>query len=60
MLRRKLGQSKKVKAIKKINDKEQRWMMDLNHKISRQLINLLCCDGPVGQVSAARRKKCRA
>ena len=60
MLRRKLGQSKKVKAIKKINDKEQRWMTDLNHKISRQLINLLCCDGPVGLVSAARRKKCRA
>jgi IS605 OrfB family transposase len=40
MLRRKLGQSKKVKAIKNINDKEQRWMTDLNHKISRQLINL--------------------
>jgi len=40
MLRRKLGQSKKVKAIKNINDKEQRWMTDLNHKISRQLVNL--------------------
>ncbi|WP_245579486.1 transposase [Halonatronum saccharophilum] len=39
-LRRKLGQSKKVKAIKTIDDKEQRWMTDLNHKISRQLINL--------------------
>jgi IS605 OrfB family transposase len=39
-LRRKLGKSKKVKAIKTINDKEQRWMTDLNHKISRQLINL--------------------
>ncbi|MFW6015666.1 MAG: RNA-guided endonuclease InsQ/TnpB family protein [bacterium] len=38
--RRKLGQSKKVKVIKYINDKEQRWMTDLNHKISRQLINL--------------------
>lgn len=24
-------------AIKIINDKEQRWMTDLNHKISRQL-----------------------
>ncbi|WP_245528268.1 transposase [Halanaerobium praevalens] len=60
MLRKKLGQSKKIKAIKNINDKEQRRMTDLNHKISRQLINLLCCDGPVGQVSAARRKKCRA
>ena len=41
-LRRKLGQSKKVKAIKTVNNKEQRWMTDLNHKISRQLINLLC------------------
>src|SRR6056297_2447187 len=40
MLRRKLGQSKKVKTIKNINDKEQRWMIDLNHKISRQLIDL--------------------
>jgi IS605 OrfB family transposase len=39
-LRRKLGKLKKVKAIKTINDKEQRWMTDLNHKISRQLINL--------------------
>ena len=39
-LRRKLGQSKKVKVIKDINNKEQRWMTDLNHKISRQLINL--------------------
>jgi IS605 OrfB family transposase len=39
-LRRKLGQYKKIKAIKNINDKEQRWMTDLNHKISRQLINL--------------------
>ncbi|MFO7815467.1 MAG: hypothetical protein R6V14_07005 [Halanaerobiales bacterium] len=33
-LRRKLGQAKKI------NDKEQRWMTALNHKISRQLINL--------------------
>jgi len=40
LLRRNLGQSKKVKAIEKINNKEQRWMTDLNHKISRQLINL--------------------
>jgi len=39
-LRKELGEAKKVGAIKKINDKEQRWMSDLNHKISRQLINL--------------------
>jgi IS605 OrfB family transposase len=40
LLRKKLGQSKKVKAIKTINDKEQRWMTDLNHKISHQLVEL--------------------
>jgi IS605 OrfB family transposase len=39
-LRRKLGKSKKVKAIRTINDKEQRWMTDLNHKISHQLAKL--------------------
>jgi putative transposase len=39
-LRKNLGQAKKVNAIEKINDKEQNWMTDLNHKISRQLINL--------------------
>lgn len=39
-LRRKLAQAKKIDVIKTINDKEQRWMTDLNHKISRQLINL--------------------
>ncbi len=39
-LRRNLGQAKIFDVIKKINDKEQRWMTDLNHKISRQLINL--------------------
>jgi len=39
-LRRKVGQVKKPKAIEKICNKEQRWMTDLNHKISRQLIDL--------------------
>ena len=39
-IRKKMGESKKPKAIKALNDKEQRWMRDLNHKISRQLINL--------------------
>ncbi len=48
-LRRKLGQSKKIKAIKTINDKEQRWMTDLNHKISRQLIDL-AVQGQVGTI----------
>jgi len=48
-LRRQLGQSKKVKAIKNINDKEQRCITDLNHKISRQLINL-AVQGQVGTI----------
>lgn len=39
-LRRKLGQAKKPQAIENIYDKEKRWMADLNHKISRQLIDL--------------------
>lgn len=39
-LRRNLGKAKKQKAIEKIYNKEQRWMADLNHKISRQLIDL--------------------
>jgi putative transposase len=38
--RRSMGKAKKPKAIKGLNDKEQRWMTDLNHKVSRQLINL--------------------
>ncbi|HKL13469.1 MAG TPA: hypothetical protein VJ907_07675 [Halanaerobiales bacterium] len=36
-----LGQAKKFDVIKAINDKEKRWMIDLNHKISRQFIKLV-------------------
>jgi len=38
-LRQKLGRAKKLKKIKQIADKEQRWMKDQDHKISRQIIN---------------------
>lgn len=38
-VRRKLGQLKKLDAIRKRHDKEQRWMKDQDHKISRQIIN---------------------
>lgn len=38
--RRKLGLAKQPHLIKQLSDKEQRWITDLNHKISRQLINL--------------------
>ena len=37
--RKKLGKAKKLKAIKRINDKEQRYMKDQDHKVSRNIIN---------------------
>ncbi len=37
--RRKLGKLKKLSAIKKINNKEQRWMKDQDHKISKGIVN---------------------
>ncbi|MFE1628052.1 RNA-guided endonuclease InsQ/TnpB family protein [Brevibacillus reuszeri] len=37
--RRTLGRLKKLSAIRKLGNKEQRWMKDQNHKISRQIIN---------------------
>ncbi len=37
--RKKLGKAKKLRAVKKTNNKEQRWMRDSNHKVSRQIID---------------------
>lgn len=37
-LRKKLQKSKKIKAVKRINDKEQRIMRDIDHKISHDII----------------------
>ena len=37
--RKKLGKLKKQKAINKLDNKEQRWMKDQDHKVSRQLMN---------------------
>ena len=37
-LRRKLGKAKKPDAIKRINNKEQRIMKDIDHKISREIV----------------------
>lgn len=37
-LRRKLQKSKKMSAVKRINDKEQRIMKDIDHKISHDII----------------------
>lgn len=37
--RRELGKAKKQNAIEALNQKEQRWMQDKDHKISRQIVN---------------------
>lgn len=37
--RRKLGKAKKLNAIRKLENKEQRWMKDQDHKISRSIVN---------------------
>jgi len=37
--RKKLGKAKQPKVIKNLDDKEQRWMKDKDHKISREIIN---------------------
>ncbi len=37
--RKELGEAKKLKAILKLYDKEQRWMKDQDHKISRGIVN---------------------
>jgi putative transposase len=36
---RELGKSKKLNAICKLNDKEQRWMKNQDHKISRKVVD---------------------
>lgn len=43
--RTKLGKAKKLNAIRKSKDKEQRWMKDRDHKTSRQLVNLAIAEG---------------
>lgn len=37
--RKELGNAKKLNAIKKSKDKEQRWMKDQDHKISREIVD---------------------
>lgn len=38
-VRKKLAEKKKLNAIRKINNKEQRWMEDKDHKVSRAIVN---------------------
>lgn len=48
--RKSMGKKKKLHVIRKLNDKEQRWMKDRDHKISRQLVNFAVAN----QVSVIR------
>ena len=43
--RKKLGKAKKQKAINKLNNKEQRWMKDQDHKVSREIVNFAIVNG---------------
>ncbi|AHD04960.1 transposase [Paenibacillus larvae subsp. larvae DSM 25430] len=43
--RRKLGKLKKLSVIRKPGNKEQRWMKDQNHKISRQIVDTAIQEG---------------
>lgn len=38
-IRKKLSQKKKLNAIRHLHDKEQRWMKDQDHKISRAIVD---------------------
>lgn len=44
-LRRRLQKAKKLDVVRKIGNKESRWMKDMNHKISRQIINFALANG---------------
>ncbi len=37
--RKKLQQAKKMRAVRKSKDKESRWMKNINHQLSRQIVN---------------------
>lgn len=56
--RRKLGRLKKLSAIRKLGNKEQRWMKDQNHKISRHIVNLAIEEG-VSVIKLERLKSIR-
>ena len=38
-VRKKLGKKKNLTAIRKLNNKEQRWMLDQDHKVSRAIVD---------------------
>ncbi|MBE1556427.1 transposase [Filibacter limicola] len=38
-IRKKLGKQNKVNAIRQLDDKEQRWMQNQDHKVSREIVD---------------------
>lgn len=56
--RRELGKAKKPKAIKKLKNKEQRWMRDQDHKISRQIVAFAAQQG-VGTIHMEKLQNIR-
>jgi IS605 OrfB family transposase len=48
-LRRLMGEAKSLRAIRRMKDKEARWMKDLDHKISRRIVNW-CIAREVGSI----------
>ncbi|WP_420974997.1 RNA-guided endonuclease InsQ/TnpB family protein [Bacillus thuringiensis] len=38
-IRKKLGEVKKLNALRQLEDKEQRWMQDKDHKVSREIVD---------------------
>lgn len=38
-IRKKLGEAKKLNALRQLDDKEQRWMQDQDHKVSRKIVD---------------------
>ena len=56
--RRRLGKAKKQKAIEKLDDREQRWMQDQDHKISRAVVNF-AIENTVGTIRLEQLKNIR-
>ena len=56
--RKALGKAKKQKAIIKLGNKEQRWMKDQDHKISREVVNFAISNG-VGTIRMEKLQNIR-
>ena len=59
ILRRMLGKKKRLEVIKRINQKEQRVMLDIDHKISRQIVNTAIAND-VTQINLENLKNIRS